>query len=45
MIELKKKYSEKSKGKNNPMYGKPAPKGSGNGVSGWYKGWFFRSLR
>ena len=27
------------------MYGKPSPRGSGNGWSGWYKGWFFRSLR
>ena len=26
------------------MYGKPSPQGSGNGWSGWYKGWFFRSL-
>lgn len=42
---LKRKTSEKSKGKNNPMYGKPAPIGSGNGISGWYKGWYFRSLR
>lgn len=32
-------------GENNPMYGKPSPQGSGNGWSGWYKGWFFRSLR
>lgn len=30
---------------NNPMYGKPAPQGSGNGWSGWYKNWYFRSLR
>jgi hypothetical protein len=29
----------------NPMYGKPAPKGSGIGWKGWYKGWFFRSLK
>ena len=47
--ELNKKFKEKlSKlfsGKNNPMYGKPSPQGSGNGWSGWYKGWFFRSLR
>ena len=43
--EMKRKKSEKSSGKNNPMYGKPAPKGSGNGISGWYKGWYFRSLR
>ena len=26
------------------MYGKPSPQGSGNGWSGWYKGWYFRSL-
>ena len=26
------------------MYGKPAPIGSGNGWSGWYKSNFFRSL-
>lgn len=45
MAELKQKRSERSKGKNNPMYGKPAPKGSGNGISGWYKDWYFRSLR
>ena len=27
------------------MYGRPSPKGSGNGWSGWYKGWYFRSLK
>jgi hypothetical protein len=43
--EIKNKISIKTSGKNNPMYGKPSPKGSGNGWSGWYKGWFFRSLR
>lgn len=32
------------KGKDNGMYGKPPPQGSGNGWSGWYKGWYFRSL-
>lgn len=32
-------------GVRNGMFGKPAPKGSGNGWSGWYGGWFFRSLR
>jgi len=42
--ELKIKQSKASSGKNNPMYGKPSPNGSGNGWSGWYKGWFFRSL-
>jgi len=42
---IKKKLSIKSSGENNPMYGKLSPNGSGNGWSGWYKGWFFRSLR
>ena len=41
---LRKHYSESRRGKNNNMYGKPSPKGSGNGWSGWYKGWYFRSL-
>lgn len=39
------KQSVNFSGSNNPMYGKPAPMGSGNGWSGWYKDWFFRSLR
>lgn len=43
--ELNKKRSKNAKGKNNPMYGKPTPQGSGNGWSGWYKGWYFRSLK
>ena len=43
--EMRRKKSAQSSGKNNSMYGKPAPKGSGNGISGWYKGWYFRSLR
>ncbi len=37
--------SKNSSGENNPMYGKPAPKGSGGGWGGWYQGWYFRSLR
>jgi hypothetical protein len=41
----KKKWSIAASGKNNPMYGKPSPQGSGNGWNGWYKGWFFRSLK
>jgi hypothetical protein len=45
MIELKLKHSKNNSGKNNNMYGKPSPKGSGNGWSGWYNGWFFRSIR
>lgn len=44
MYEYRKKQSIKSSGKNNSMYGKPSPQGSGNGWSGWYNGWYFRSL-
>lgn len=43
--DLNEKRSVNSRGKNNPMYGKPSPQGAGNGWSGWYKGWFFRSLK
>lgn len=43
--EAKLNLSKKNSGKLNPMYGKPTPNGSGNGWSGWYKGWFFRSLK
>ena len=45
MARAKIKWSKASSGKNNPMYGKPTPNGSGNGWSGWYKGWFFRSIK
>jgi len=31
-------------GEKNPMYGKPAPIGSGGGWSGWYQGHYFRSI-
>ena len=41
----KSKLRLKSVGENNNMFGKPSPIGSGNGWSGWYKGWYFRSLR
>lgn len=44
LIEFKKKISYSVKGEKNPMYGKPAPINSGNGICGWYKGWFFRSI-
>jgi len=44
-LNYKIKQSLKSSGKNNPMYGKPSPQGSGNGWSGWYKNWYFRSLK
>lgn len=43
--QFKLKQSKNSSGKNNPMFGKPSPVGSGNGWSGWYKGWFFRSIK
>ena len=43
-IKFKKKLSIANSGKNNPMYGKPSPIGSGNGWSGWYNNWYFRSL-
>jgi hypothetical protein len=42
---IKESISRSVSGENNPMYGKPIPIGSGNGWSGWYKGWYFRSLR
>jgi len=44
LIEYKKLLSSQRQGKDNNMYGKPSPQGSGNGWSGWYKGWYFRSL-
>jgi len=44
LIEFKNKQSFNNSGTKNSMYGKPSPKGSGNGWSGWYKGWFFRSI-
>lgn len=43
--DIQRRKSLSSRGKNNPMYGKPTPQGSGSGWKGWYKGWFFRSLR
>jgi hypothetical protein len=45
MVKYKNKQSILNSGKNNSMYGKPSPQGSGNGWSGWYKEWYFRSLR
>jgi hypothetical protein len=40
----KKVLSEKNSGSKNPMFGKPSPKGSGNGWSGHYHGFYFRSI-
>jgi len=45
LLITKKKHSDNNSGEGNPMYGKPSPNGSGNGWSGWYNGWFFRSLK
>jgi len=42
--ELRLRLSIQNTGSNNPMFGKPTPTGSGNGWSGWYNGWYFRSL-
>ncbi|MFA5067842.1 MAG: NUMOD3 domain-containing DNA-binding protein [Candidatus Izemoplasmatales bacterium] len=42
--EWKKKLSNASSGENNYWFGQPPPAKSGNGWSGWYKGWFFRSI-
>jgi len=45
MISFKNKLSDNNSGNKNNMFGKPSPTGSGNGWSGWYKGWYFRSIR
>jgi len=42
---MKEKRRIQMSGKNNHMYGKPSPQGSGNGWKGWYKNVYFRSLR
>jgi len=42
--ELKQKLSIRFTGEGNNMFGKPSPQGSGNGWSGWYKEFYFRSL-
>jgi|694.fasta_scaffold106804_2 hypothetical protein len=41
---FKANLSNKMSGSRNPMFGKPSPTGSGNGWSGWYNGFYFRSL-
>jgi len=44
--EMNKECSLKKsvKGEKNYWFGKTPPFGSGNGWSGWYNGWYFRSL-
>jgi hypothetical protein len=44
LILFRKKQSKNNIGEKNGMFGKPSPIGSGNGWSGWYNGWFFRSI-
>jgi transposase len=44
-LELKARQSLMFSGDKNPMFGKPSPNGSGVGYKGWYKGFYFRSLR
>lgn len=44
LIEFKNNRSKSSTGEKNPMFGKTSPTGSGNGWSGWYKDWYFRSI-
>lgn len=45
MEELREKNRIASSGERNPMFGKPTPKKAGNGWSGWYKNFYFRSIR
>jgi hypothetical protein len=42
--EMKLSLSFHNSRENNNMWGKPSSAGSGNGWSGWYKDWLFRSL-
>lgn len=41
---MNEKQSNSMLGEKNPMFGKPSPIGSGNGWSGHYKNYYFRSL-
>lgn len=42
---VREQRSKNVTGEKNPMYGKPPPKGVGISIQGWYKNWFFRSLK
>lgn len=44
-LKIRSDKSKKMTGEGNHMYGKPAPRGSGCGWSGWYKSYYFRSLK
>ena len=43
-VTLKINKSKARPGAKNGMFGKPSPKGSGNGWQGWYNDMYFRSL-
>lgn len=43
-LEFNEKQSIAQRGEKNKMYGKIPGIGAGNGISGWYKDWYFRSL-
>jgi hypothetical protein len=44
LLLAQEKQSIAASGNKNSMYGKTSPYGTGRGWSGWYRGWFFRSL-
>lgn len=44
LLLYKEKQSLSSSGSKNRMFNKVPGIGSGNGISGWYKNWYFRSL-
>jgi hypothetical protein len=45
MENYKLKQSQANSGSQNGMFGKPPPQKSGNGFSGWFNNFYFRSLR
>jgi len=44
MDAYRKKQSINNSGEKNSMFGKCSPHGAGNGWSGWYNKWYFRSI-
>lgn len=45
MNQMKEKHRKNMSGAKNHQFGKPPPRGTGNGWKGWYKDIYFRSLR
>lgn len=45
MDAFREQCRQRSKGSGNPMFGRPTPRGAGNGWKGWYRDLYFRSLR